>query len=568
MDDKVFEVICVLYVMGFFNDVCIVMQGNVVIVQVQECLVIVLIDFIGMKEFDKDNLMKVLCVVGFVDGCYYDKVFVDKVEQEFKCQYLMCGFYVVEVKMMVMLVDVNCVLILFVVVEGLSVKICQINFIGNKVFSISMLCDEMQLLMLNWFFWYMKNDLYLKEKFMGDFEVVCLYYLNCGYFEFNIELIQVLILLDKKDMYLMVMLYEGELYMVLGIKLLGNLFDCEVEFNKLIKIKLGDCFLVEKLQQIIKLIVDKFGEYGYVFVIVNVQLDIDQVNYKVNLNFVVDLSCCVYVCCINVVGNMCMCDEVVCCEMCQFESLWFDLNCFVLLKDCVNCFGYFINVDVMMVLVDGMNDQVDVNVKVDEKLIGVIMLGVGFLLMDKVVLLVGVLQDNVFGLGMSLLVNVNIVKSYCMLIVMQVDLYFMVDGIKWIMDVYYCMYQLFYYLMSLSFWIISVGGNLKFGILFLEVDIVYFGVGFEQNCFDVDLNMLQSYQDYVNEFGCVLNMVLLMVVWLCDVCDSVLILSCGYFMQVNIEYGVLVGKIQYYKVDLQVQYYYLFLCGFILGLNL
>lgn len=106
----------------------------------------------------------------------------------------------------------------------------------------------------------------------------------------------------------------------------------------------------------------------------------------------------------------------------------------------------------------------------------------------------GVSQDNVFGSGTSLSVNVNTAKSYRTLTVTQVDPYFTVDGIKRITDVYYRTYQPLYYSTSSSFRIISAGGNLKFGIPFSEVDTVYFGAGFEQNRLDVDSNTPQSYQ--------------------------------------------------------------------------
>lgn len=76
-------------------------------------------------------------------------------------------------------------------------------------------------------------------------------------------------------MYLTVTLHEGEPYTVSGIKLSGNLLDREAELNKLIKIKPGDRFSAEKLQQTTKSIVDKLGEYGYAFATVNAQPDID-----------------------------------------------------------------------------------------------------------------------------------------------------------------------------------------------------------------------------------------------------------------------------------------------------
>ena len=129
---------------------------------------------------------------------------------------------------------------------------------------------------------------------------------------------------DKKDMYMTVTLHEGEPYTVSGIKLAGNLLDREAELTKLIKIKPGDRFSAEKLQQTTKAIVDKLGEYGYAFATVNAQPDIDQATHKVGLTLVVDPSRRVYVRHINIVGNTRTRDEVVRREMRQLESSWFD----------------------------------------------------------------------------------------------------------------------------------------------------------------------------------------------------------------------------------------------------
>ena len=491
-DDKASEAIRALYATGFFNDVQIATEGNVVVVQVQERPAISAIDFSGLHEFDKDNLTKALRSVGLSQGRSYDKALVDKAEQELKRQYLTRGYYAAEVTTTVTPVDRNRVPILFSVAEGPSAKIRQINFVGNKAVSTSTLRDEMQLSTPNWFSWYTKSDLYAKEKLTGDLENVRSYYLNRGYLEFSIDSTQVSISPDKKDMYLTIAVHEGEPYKISSIKLSGNLLDREAELNKLIKIKPGERFSAEKLQATTKAIVDKLGEYGYAFAQVNAQPQIDQANHTVALTLQVDPSRRVYVRRVNIVGNTRTRDEVVRREMRQLESSWFDSSRLALSKDRVNRLGYFTDVDVTTTPVEGTNDQVDVDVKVAEKPTGAITLGAGFSSTDKVVLSAGVSQDNVFGSGTSLAVNVNTAKTYRTLTVTQVDPYFTIDGIKRITDVYYRTYQPLYYSTDSSFKIVTMGADTKFGIPFSEQDTVFFGVGAEQNTMDVDSNTPQS----------------------------------------------------------------------------
>lgn len=568
-DDKASEAIRALYATGFFNDVRIATDNGVVIVQVEERPAIASIDYSGLHEFDKDALNKALKSVGLSDGRYYDKSLVDKSEQELKRQYLTRGYYAAEVTTTVTPVDANRVSLLFSVNEGPSAKIRQINFIGNKAYSSSTLLDEMQLSTPNWFSWYTKNDLYSKDKFTGDLDNVRKYYLNHGYLEFNIDSTQVSISPDKKDMYLTISLHEGEPYTISSVKLAGNLLDREAELKKLVDIKPGQRFSADKLQATTKALVDKLGSYGFAFAAVNAQPDIDQANHKVGLTLVVDPGRRVYVRHINIVGNTRTRDEVVRREMRQLESSWFDSGRLALSKDRINRLGYFTDVDVTTVPVPGTPDQVDVQIKVKEKPTGSISLGLGYGSGEGPIISAGISQDNVFGSGTSLAVNINTASTFRTLTVTQVDPYFTVDGIKRITDVYYRTSQPLYYSSTndTSFRIINFGADTKFGIPFSEADTVFFGVGVEQYRLDVDSTTPQSYQDYVKNFGRVSNSVPLSVGWSRDTRDSALVPSRGWLTSVNAQYGTPITKTSYYKLNLQSQYYYSFARGFVLGLN-
>jgi outer membrane protein insertion porin family len=566
-DDKASETIRALYATGFFDDVQVGTQGNVVVVKVQERAAVSSIDFAGIHEFDKDNLTKALHSVGLSQGSTYDKALVSKAEQELKRQYLTRGYYAAEVTTTVTPIDRNRVSILFSVAEGPSAKIRQINFMGNQIASSSTLLDEMQLSTPNWFSWYTKNDLYAKDKLTGDLEKVRSYYLNRGYLEFNIDSTQVSISPDKKDMYLTIYIHEGEPYTISSIRLAGNLLDRNAELQKLVSIRAGERFSAEKLQAATQGLVDKLGEYGYAFAQVNAQPEIDQVHHTVALTLQVDPGRRVYVRRVNIEGNTRTRDEVIRREMRQIESSWFDSSRLKLSKERVDRLGYFTNTDVTTVPVPGTTDEVDVNVKVEEKPTGAITLGAGYDSSDKVVLSAGVSQDNVFGSGTTLAVNVNTAQTYRTLSVTQTDPYFTIDGIKRITDMYYRTTYPLYNFSDTSFRITSVGADMKFGIPFSESDVVYFGAGFEQDRFNTDSSTPQSYLDYVAEFGRVVNNVPVTVGWSHDARDSALIPSKGYFLQTNGELGTPAGNTQYYKSDVQAQYYYSPARGFIFGMN-
>ncbi|WP_321945369.1 outer membrane protein assembly factor BamA [Paraburkholderia sp. J10-1] len=567
-DDKASDAIRALYATGFFRDVNISTEGHTVIVRLSERPTISTIDFAGIHEFDKDNLSKALKSVGLSAGRNFDKSLVDKAEQELKRQYLTRGYYAAEVTTTITPVDQNRVGLLFAVVEGPNAKIRQINFIGNHVFPESTLLDEMQLATPNWFSWYTKNDLYAKEKLTGDLENVRSYYLDRGYLEFNIDSTQVSLSTDRKEMYLTISIHEGEPYTISGLKFSGNLLDREAELKRLVVINPGERFSAQKLKDTTKRMVDKLGEYGYAFATVNALPEIDQKHHTVVLTLQVDPGRRVYVRHVNITGNTRTRDEVVRREMRQFEGAWFDSNRLMLSKDRVNRLGYFTDVDVSTVPVEGTQDQVDVNVNVAEKPTGTLSLGVGYGSGSGPSISAGISQDNVFGSGNSLSLNVNTGSTNRTLSVTQTDPYFTVDGIKRITDAYYrTSYPLYYSSTNdTSFRIVSYGADVKFGVPFSEADMVYFGLGIEQDRLDVDSETPQTYKDYVNEFGRVSNTVPVTVGWSRDNRDSALVPSRGYYAQANAEYGTPVGT-PYYKTDAQMQYYYSFARGFVLGLN-
>ena len=565
-DEKGAESIRALYNTGFFKDVQIRAEGNVLVVRVEERPAISQLEFIGFKEFDKDALRKTLRGVGVAEARYYDKSLIDRAEQEIKRQYVSRGYYAADVSTTVTPVDANRVSITFTVDEGPTAKIRQINIVGNKAFKESDLRDEMQLSTPNWLSWYTKNDLYSKQKLTADLEALRSFYLDRGYLEFAIESTQVSITPDKKDIYLTLNIHEGEQYKVSDIKLTGELLSKQAEMEKLIKLKQGDVFSSAKLSATTKSITDLLGTYGYAFATINPQPQINQKDRTVALTLVVDPGRRVYVRRVNVLGNSKTRDEVVRREMRQMEASWFDGEKLQLSQNRINRTGYFTDANITTEDVPGTPDQVDVNVNVTEKPTGQINLGVGFSSTDKVVLSAGIRQDNVFGSGTSLGLDVNTAKANRTIAVTQYDPYFTTDGISRSTELYYRTYQPLYYTGDSNYKIVQQGGNMKFGVPFSETDTVFFGIGVERTTIDVSTNTPLAYQNWVAKNGRVTTNFPLTIGWSKDQRDSALVPTRGRYQQANLEVGV-PGGVTYYRAYYQHQWFYPVSKSFTLAFN-
>ncbi len=575
-EEKGAEAIKALYSTGFFRDVQIQAQGNVLIVIIEERPTISRIEFTGMKEFDQEIVRKSLKTVGVGEARFYDKALIDKAEQELKRQYIGKGMYAAEVVATVTPLERNQVAIYFNVDEGPVAKIQEISFIGNEAFSESTLKSEMQLKTGGWLSWYSKDNLYSKQKLTGDLESIRSYYLNRGYLEFVIESTQVSITPDKKGVYLTISIREGKKFTVKNISLAGDTLGKDAELMELVVLKPGDTFSSARLTESTKAIAEILGSYGYAFATINPQPDIRRDLAEVDLTLVVDPGRRIYVRQVNISGNAKTRDIVIRREMRQFESSWFDSDKIDLSKKRLGRLGYFTETDITTDDVPGSPDQVDVNVAVKEKPTGAITIGAGFSSTEKLILSAGINQDNAFGTGTAVGLNMSLGKINQNLTLSNYDPYFTEDGISRYTDLYYRSSKPLYYVGDPDYQIKSVGSNIKFGVPYTEVDRVFFGTGFEAFQVKTTSNTPVPYLNYAESYGiaapgypATLNTynVPVTVGWSRDGRDSSLIPSTGSLQQLSAEVGTPAANMTFYRLYGQYQKYHSFSKGNILSFN-
>src|SRR5574343_897072 len=357
-DEKAAQSIKALFATGFFKDVRIAVEKDVMVVIVQERPAIATIGFVGLKEFDKDVILKALKETGIAEGRIFDRALLEKAEQELKRQYLTRGKYAVNITTTVTPLERNRVGINFNIEEGAAAKIKQINIVGAKAFREKELLDLFELTTPGWMTWYTKNDQYSRQKLSADLEKLKSFYMNQGYLEFAVDSTQVSISPDKQDVYITVNINEGERYQVSSIKLAGDFAISEEELRKLVVVKPGDVFSREKLNESNKAISERLGKEGYAFANVNAAPEIDKEKNKVAFTIFVDPGKRVYVRRINLTGNTKTRDEVIRREMRQMEGGWYDADRVSASKDRLNRLGYFSDVNVETPAVPGSADQI------------------------------------------------------------------------------------------------------------------------------------------------------------------------------------------------------------------
>ncbi|MEY4209209.1 MAG: hypothetical protein RLZZ20_2361 [Pseudomonadota bacterium] len=564
-DEKAAAAIKALYATGFFKDVRIEADGNVLVVLVEERPAIASVDFTGVKEFDKKQLTKSLKDLGLGESRILDKALVDRAEQELKRQYLSRGLYGMQVTTTVTPIERNRVNVTFAVDEGEVSKIKQINIVGNKAFKDSELLDQIKLSTPGWFTWYSKADQYSKQKLAGDIEALRSFYLNRGYLEMQVESTQVSISPDKKDIYININIKEGEKFTVSGVKLEGEMLGREDELSRLVTLTKGDAYSGEKMNETTKKITERMGVFGYAFANVNAVPDINREKNEVSFTIFVDPGKRVYVRRINVGGNDRTRDEVIRREFRQFESSWYDGDKIRLSRDRLGRLGFFLDTNVDTLEVPGAPDQVDLNVNVTEKPTGNIMVGAGFSSSEKLTLTGSINQSNAFGTGNNIGINVNTSKVFRTIALSHTNPYFTEDGVSRTTEIFLRTARPPLYLSNVDYKVVTKGGSVNFGVPFTEFDRVFFGIGIEDTTVDVYGNDRSParYIEYVEKFGTLNNgvgnahttAIPLTVAWQRDNRDSALIPTKGRYRRANLEVSP-GGSAKYYRTTYQDQYYF------------
>jgi outer membrane protein insertion porin family len=553
-----------LYATGFFKDVRLEAEGDVLVVLVDERPAVAQIDFSGLSEFQPEVLKRVLRDLGMAEGLTFDRSVLDLAEQELKRQYLSRGKYAAEVQTTVTPLERNRVAVSFAVVEGDVAKIQSISIVGASAFSEKELLGLFTLRTGGWLTWYTKLDQYSRQRLTGDLESLRSFYQNQGYLDFTVDSTQVSITPDRRGIYITVNITEGEKYTVSDVQVAGQTPVPREQLERLLVIKPGDVFSRQRLTESTKAITDRLGNDGYAFANANAVPQVDKEKRTVAFTILVDPGRRVYVRRISVVGNTKTRDEVIRRELRQLEGAYYDGSKIQLSRRRIDRTQYFKEVNVETTPVEGPQDQVDVVYSVKEKETGAVMLGIGYSTVDKLILQASLTQPNAFGNGKSLSFNINSGSVNQVYSVSYFDPYYTIDGVSRGFDVY--MRDVDASNLSVGAYKTStLGGGIRFGYPLSERASISFGVAAENVQLETFANSPFVYTDFVAQFGNQYSYLPLTAGWAYDTRNSLITTTEGTLTRVSTEVGV--GDLTYYRVSFVQQYFYPLSRAYTLALN-
>ena len=470
----------ILFKTGNFQDIGLFEENNILIVRVSERPSIASIELDGNKSIETENLMEGLSQAGLSEGSVFQRATLDRLKVELERQYISQGRYGARVEPKVKPLPRNRVSIHIEIKEGDVATISGVNIVGNTVFSDEVLQDEFDLKKSHMFSFFKGDDKYSREKLSGDLEKLTSYYQDRGYVNFRVESTQVTVTPSKSEVYITVIVSEGERHTVNEVKLSGDLKVPEADLRRLLLIRPGQTFSRQLVTTTNELISKRLGNEGYTFANVNgvPSLTPGKEN-SVDITFYVDAGTRVYVRRINFFGNTKTRDEVLRREMRQMEGAWASGQQIENSKVRLERLGFFKGVTVETPRVPGEDDQIDVNYSVEEQPSGSIGASVGYQQGTGFVFGANLTQTNFLGTGnrVSLAANRSDIRDS--LSFSFTDPYYTIDGVSrgW---------SLFYQATDISDddvisnWASDrLGGNVNFGYPTSDISRINFGIGFE-----------------------------------------------------------------------------------------
>ncbi|QIK80180.1 outer membrane protein assembly factor BamA [Lysobacter sp. HDW10] len=555
------DAIRALYKTGFFEDVRLSREGNILVVNVVERPAINKIEMKGNKDIKEDDLRKGLKEIGLEEGDTFDRMSLDRVTQELTRQYNNRGKYNVEINPVVTQLDRNRVNVAINVKEGKAAKIRHINVIGNELFTDKELMDNWESHPTGWLSWYKRDDQYSKERLSGDLEKLQSYYLDRGYIDADVtpDNTQVTISPNKRDLYITAGLTEGEQYKVSTVTVSGDTVLPHEDIEKQVQLFVAPdkVFSRRGLEAANESVAAALSNIGYAFASVNPVPNVDREKRTVSLDFQVNPGPRVNVRRIVFDGNTRTADNVLRREMRQMEGSWYSQAAIDRSKIRLQQLGFFEEVKIESKPVPGTQDQVDLAVSVKETNSGTMNFGVGYSQLGGIQLNGSISERNFMGSGNQLSMALARSSYQKQASFQFLNPYFSKNGMSLGYNIYWSEFDYSNY--NTAQYNTSEGAaNVTLGIPLTEWDSISWSVGYSRKQVSIFRGSTpQSIVDYIDAVGTrTFNAWRTSVSFARDTRDNYLQPTRGTYQRLGLEVTLPNSTVSYYMLDYQLSKFF------------
>ena len=404
--EKLDLVLKALYDTDLFADVTIRDEASgAIVIEVRENPVVNRIIFEGAKRLKDDKLTK---EVRLAPRQVFTRSKVAADVGRLVELYKRSGRFAAEVTPKLVQLEQNRVDVVFEIREGARSKVRQINIIGNRVFSEAKIRRAFATKQARAFRLFSSNDTYDPDRLAYDQQKLRQFYLTNGYADFRVVSAVAELTPDSKDFIVTYVVDEGQRYHFGDVELESKVRDIKADkFKFLLKIKKGDWYNAQKIEDSINALTETAGLLGYAFADVRPRFDRDKVKRLMNVSFVLGEAPRVYIERIDVNGNTITKDKVVRREFRLGEGDAFNSYLVKRSRDRIQSLGFFQEKLEIAQKPGSGPDRVVLETNLEEKPTGELQLSAGFSSLEQFLINASIKQRNFLGLGDELRASVN-----------------------------------------------------------------------------------------------------------------------------------------------------------------
>lgn len=391
-----------IYRLGRFSDVAARVDERdgvqILIFEVTERPLVRSVRFEGNKEISSDKLQGVVTLRA---ASIYDPYEAQRSIAAVKAEYVKEGYYAAEITIDSEINADNEALLTFKVVEGTLVRIKDIRFEGNSLFTKKELQKVMDTEEKWLFSWLTGRGNYDETLLEQDLERIADLYFNQGYIRVKVRKPVISLVNNLRHMLILIQIDEGEQYRVGKVDAVGDLIDRKEEILARLPLQPGEAFSRERLRNGVSRITDLYADQGYAYANVAPLTRVDDASKTVDLALEIEQGPQVSVERINITGNAKTRDKVIRREMKIVEGELYNASALKRSKARINNLGFFEAVDVTT-SEGSAQSQVNVDVNVKERATGTFSVGAGYSSVDGLIAQGSVTQENFLGRGLRL----------------------------------------------------------------------------------------------------------------------------------------------------------------------
>ena len=388
----------------YFSEVEIVVKNNKLLVNLQENPIIYETKFVGNKKIS-DEILTAETILK--KRSIYTKSKLQADIKRINEIYIKSGRFLAKIEPKIIQKEQNRIELIYEIDEGPKAKIGEIYFIGNSAFPDRDLAEQISTKKSIWWKFLSSSDIYDSDRLEFDKELLRRFYNNNGYADFNTISSMAQISRNKDNFFITFLIEEGIKYNIGEINIVNQIqsFDAEILHQK-ITFKTNQIYNAQEIENSISIMSDELSSKSYAFAVIEPILKRNKDKKIIDIDFIINETPRVFIDKINIFGNSRTLDEVIRRELRLKEGDPYNNNKINRSKQRLENLGYFEKVEFNTKRIND-GDLVDLEIFVKEKRTGELSLGLGYSTLDRLNINAGIRENNLFGTGRKIGINVQ-----------------------------------------------------------------------------------------------------------------------------------------------------------------